>query len=203
MNNPNTIVPQSPSKITPSKSEKSLSALVAARAAAAAAAKRHLVIMADTSGSMDYHDAGGGKRRIDVLQTVLNTLRVKHPRIRLFSFATALTPCDAGMLPPPSGGTNLGGALREVAVHLNQHSILILISDGEPDSEQDAFQAAGGIPCRLEVFYVGPEGGPGSAFLAKLAAAVGGGFSSTPLSQSKQLESKVEKVLSLPPGGRR
>lgn len=194
----NYIVPRPAGNIVPSSSGKSLAAIIAARADV----KRQVVILADTSGSMDNHDAGGGMRRIDALQAVLTTLRVKHPRIRLFAFSTHLAPCVDGMLPPPSGGTNLGRALRDVLIHLNQHSILILISDGEPDSEQDALQAAGGIPCRLEVFYVGPEGGPGSAFLAKLAASVGGGFSSTPLSQSKQLEEKVEKILSLPPGGR-
>lgn len=199
----NNIVPSHQSKIVPSQSEKSLSALVSARASAAAEAKQRIVILCDTSGSMSQVDAIGGRRRIDALQSVLNSLRKKHPRIRLFSFADTLTPCDAGILPPPAGGTNLGLALENVVVYLNKHTVLILISDGEPDSETDALQAARQLPCRLEVFFVGPEGGAGSAFLAKLAASVGGGFSSTPLSQVRQLESKVEKILSLPPGGRR
>lgn len=188
---------------TPSRSGLTLTGLAAARIAAAKENRQRVVILADTSGSMDNRDAGGGKRRIDVLQTVLNTLRAKHPRIRLFSFSSSLTPCETGTLPHPGGGTNLGGALRGIVNDLSANTILILISDGEPDSEPDALNAARLLPCRLEVFYVGPEGGSGSAFLAKLAATVGGGFSSTPLSQSKQLESKVEKLLSLPPGWRR
>lgn len=199
----NNIVPSRQSKIVPSQSEKSLSAIVTARAAAAAEAKRRIVILCDTSGSMSMEDASGGRRRIDALQSVLTSLREKHPRIRLFSFADTLSPCDAGILPQPGGGTNLGGALENVVVYLNNHALLILISDGEPDSEMLALQAARKLPCRLEVFFVGPEGGAGSAFLAKLAASVGGGFSSTPLSQVRQLESKVERILCLPPGGRR
>jgi len=114
--------------------------------------------------------------------------------------AFASSPAWASALPEPGGGTALHLALDFARPAVKPESVVCLISDGLPDSTDAALEAARRFPARLNVFYVGPEGGPGQRFLQELAAASGGQFRTCRLDQD--LLAQTRRVLSLPAGRR-
>ena len=69
-----------------------------------------------------------------------------------------------------------------------------VISDGEPDSQEQALAAARRFDkSDISTVYVGPEGGAGQAFLARLAAASGG--QSVTAAKTAQLAQTIERFL--------
>jgi len=186
--------------ITPVGGTRGLTLSQAARQvmAAQAAIKNPAILICDVSGSMSEHDAPGHRRRIDALRDVVLQLRRDYPQIRLLAFASR--PAWVVALPEPGGGTALHLALDFARPAVKTESVVCLISDGLPDSTDAALEAARRFPARLNVFYVGPEGGLGQRFLQELAAASGGQFRTCRLDQS--LLDQARQVLSLPAGRR-
>jgi len=171
--------------------------LAEAAKATLAKAEGQGLLICDVSGSMDMRDAPGGKRRIDALRDVVARLRQRFPALRVVAFSSQ--PMIASLaLPEPSGSTALHLALDFAAPMARGMKAVCLISDGEPDDPALAMAAARRFGRRIEVFYVGPEGGHGARFLASLAAATGGQYQQATLGQD--LLEKAEKVLALPPG---
>lgn len=154
------------------------------------------VIVCDVSGSMSERDAAGGQRRIDALRQVLRRLAKQH-RVRCVAFSSSVQDVSGTNLPEPAGSTNMAAALAHVAPAVTAATTvcLILISDGEPDSQAAALRAAARFPAKINTFFVGPEGGPGKDFLEELARRSGGQFNAASLAEPKQLEANVSRLL--------
>ena len=148
-----------------------------------------VVLLLDTSGSMDSPADSPGERRIDALRGVVATLRQKQLAFRQLSFNSDFMWTD--IVPEPSGGTNLSGALDFVGQIKPEH--LIIVSDGEPDSPDAAMASAKKLSCKIDVFFVGPKGSPGDAFLKQLATSTGGTSEAVSF---KELAEKVAGMLS-------
>lgn len=133
------------------------------------------VVIVDTSGSMSAHDSRGGQMRYDVACQELATLQARMPgKLAIVSFSDIALLCPTGVPSYLGGGTNLAGALRYAKTFDVDGVRFIVVSDGEPDSEQDALAEAARIRGRIDTIYVGPEMGSGREFLARLAGASGG-----------------------------
>ena len=89
--------------------------------------------------------------------------------------------------------TDLAKALKFAKMADVSGMRFIVISDGEPDSQQDALDVAKTYKNRIDTIYVGPENGGGQAFLQQLAKASGGqGVTSA---QVKELASDIKTLL--------
>lgn len=133
------------------------------------------LVIVDTSGSMDSHDAAGGHQRYAVACEELKRLQATLPgKIGVIAFSDTAVFCPGGIPTFLMGGTDLAGALRFVQAADDTGIRFIVISDGSPDSSSEALEVARKFKSQIDVIYVGPEGGPGSKFLAELAAAAGG-----------------------------
>jgi hypothetical protein len=140
-----------------------------ARFAGAGAA---VVILCDVSSSMD--ERAGSRRKIDLLREALDSVWSELPDARLVAFAS--TPTDlAGPsdLPAPAGGTALHLGLDAAARHRPGRTVVI--SDGQPDSETAALDAAGRLPGQIDVIYCGPDSDTGAIDFMTRLARLGGG----------------------------
>lgn len=133
-----------------------------------------IIVLIDQSGSMVTRDAPGGKSRFDAADGELMQLQRAHPgKVAVISFSSKVEF-------NPGGIPNREGARTDMAAALNFIHMadgvarIVLISDGEPDSEGATLKAAARFRSPLHTIYIGPEGGRGEAFLARLAAATGG-----------------------------
>lgn len=147
-----------------------------------------VVLLLDTSGSMSSQADTPNERRIDALRGVVSTLRLKQLAFKQLIFNSDFMWSD--IIPEPTGGTNLAGALDFVGQIKPEH--LIVVSDGEPDSQEAAMLAAKKLACKIDVFYVGPKGLPGEAFLKQLATSTGGTSEAVSF---KELAEKVAGIL--------
>jgi hypothetical protein len=136
------------------------------------------VCIVDTSGSMGSPDSRGGRTRYDVACEELAALQGAMPgTIAVLSFASTTMFCPDGKPFNQQGGTDLEGALQFARMADVPGIRFIVISDGEPDSQAGALAEARKYTNRIDVIYVGPEHSPaGRDFLARLAAASGGGL---------------------------
>jgi hypothetical protein len=129
-------------------------------------------ILLDNSGSMI--ESVGDRRRIDVLQDILN--RTPWPAgARLFSFASSVTELDGTKLPAPGGGTALHTALTHIAPL--RPAIVAIVSDGQPNDPQAALDAARALNCEIRTYFCGdPTNTAAVALLRALAWASSDGL---------------------------
>ncbi len=153
-----------------------------------------LIALVDTSGSMDAHDAPGHQKRYDAACTELAPLQANHPgKLGVIVFSSAVMFCPGGQPPFLAGGTDLVAALDYVQL-VDGLCDLVIISDGEPDDRDAALQRAERFKASaISCVYVGPEGGLGQAFLAKLARASRG--QSVTAANTAQLAERLEPLL--------
>ena len=154
-----------------------------------------VVIVVDTSGSMEACDSRGGKSRYDVACEELKSLQASLPgKLALLSFSDDVQFCPNGIPWQYGGGTDLAKALKFAKMADVTGMRFIVISDGEPSSESEALNVAKTYKNKIDTIYVGPENGDGQEFLRKLAKASGGqGVTSA---QVKELASSVKHLLS-------
>ena len=154
-----------------------------------------VVIVVDTSGSMEACDSRGGKSRYDVACEELKSLQASLPgKLALLSFSDGVQFCPNGIPWQYGGGTDLAKALKFAKMADVTGMRFIVISDGEPSSESEALNVAKTYKNKIDTIYVGPENGDGQEFLRKLAKASGGqGVTSA---QVKELASSVKHLLS-------
>ena len=150
-------------------------------------------LLVDTSSSMhgstsDYSQT----RKIDALRKVVQELS-QTIACPMLQFASDCELVIDGRIREPMGSTNLTFAIHDAQRRGAQH--LIVISDGQPDSEASALQAARAFARPIDVFYVGPAGDYGAQFLAKLARASGGQSQTISLAQTKQLTSAIRGLI--------
>jgi len=155
-----------------------------------------IVLICDRSSSMLEKDAFQRKARFEVEDGIVKRLQAKYPgQIVLLSFNDWATMCLDGNLPSPFGSTNMAAALERAKPLVGAGLRGVLISDGEPDSEQSVFVAATNFKGKLDVVYVGPEGAPGQMLLQRLAQIVNGSFDVNDLKKPELLEERLTRLL--------
>lgn len=157
-------------------------------------------ILVDCSGSMDAM-MQNMKRRIDGLREVVQQLRSQGQSFPLVAFGPASHDFQVAYftetIPEPGGSTPLHVALDLARMHGAGRAIVI--SDGWPDLQHEALEAAKRLG-RVDVIYVGNPGtwdfeDPGSAFLNALAQATGGQRYEGNLAEVKQLTGMIKGLL--------
>lgn len=138
-----------------------------------------VVVVVDVSGSMYEYD-NTSKARYERAQEVLNDLQGQYAgKIILVSFSNEAQFHFTGWLPEPGGGTDLAAALRFVR-DLSETFQIILITDGEPNSEEYALREAKMLHSPIMTMFVGEESnGHARDFLKRLSEATGGKFMTT------------------------
>lgn len=129
------------------------------------------VVIIDVSASMSTHDSRGGQTRYEVACAELAQLQ-QHNRgkIAVLAFSDRCIFVPGGVPPLLHGSTDLANALRFARTADTGTVRFVLISDGEPNSEEEALAEAGRYRGRIDVIYVGPEERPaGREFLERLA----------------------------------
>lgn len=146
------------------------------------------IILVDTSGSMAQSDGTDNtryERACNELAKIQNTMPGK---ICVISFSDETMFCPAGVPWNYEAGTDLAKALKFARVADVPDMRFIIISDGEPNDEQEALNIAKTYKNKIDTIFIGRENGSGQTFLAKLAKASGGisarDFSATQLSDT-------------------
>lgn len=178
----------------------SLSAVAEQNGTSLADAFMNCEIMAvvDISGSMNAQDSRGGKSRWLVASEELAKLQAAHPgKAGLMAFSDRTEFVPGGLLPPVGllgGGTDLAGALKFAKV-VDGAVRLVVVSDGQPDSESESLQAAAELVSEISCIYTGPEEAysGGADFLRRLAKRKGGSFATA--ASADLLGDKIEQVL--------
>jgi hypothetical protein len=159
-------------------------------------------LAADCSSSMSYQVGGEDTRtRLDALREATAQLReVEKLPFRQLTFGAAVEIRED--IPDAAGGTPLALALRTIQEH--RPSRIVVVSDGEPDSQSEALAVAAELAvagCVIDVLYIGPPGGPGAEFLRKLSEGAGGRFATNDLTSGvRALTTQVrDALLALPP----
>lgn len=155
------------------------------------------IVMIDTSGSMAATDCQNGQMRHTVACEELRRLQRQLPgKIAVIEWADSHAFCPGG-IPGPAIGytTDMAGVLRFVKQADDTGIKLILISDGEPDNEQDALNVARGFKSKIDTVYIGPEAGSGAAFLRLLSSLTGGQSVSQSPREIVELSQTVTKLL--------
>ncbi len=154
-----------------------------------------VVIVFDSSGSMDSPDAPGNKTRYEVASRELATLQSNLPgKVALISFNNITQFRPNGVPMSPMGGTDLADALRFARRADVEGIRFIVISDGEPNEPEKALQVASKYKNKIDCIFVGPEDRPaGRDFLRQLAAASGG--KTVTADKAAQLSSAVQQLL--------
>jgi len=152
---------------------------------------RRSLLLLDCSGSMSAL-LRTGQRRIDALRDVAHELRQTHP-VPLVIFCGRDHAYLDEVIPEPNGLTPLAHAIHFARVNHANHCVVI--TDGCPDSEHKALDAARQFGHPIDVFYVGDGNDRGAAFAQQLAAATGGQANVADLAQVKQLTGKIAGLL--------
>ena len=145
---------------------------------------RDKALLVDISGSMSDL-AYEGETRFSIMEKVL----AKLPKINLFAFNSECK--RVAFLSNPYGGTDLANAFYMVKSEGFKKTTLV--TDGKPDSESLAFEAANGL--WIDIIYIGPR--PVPTFLMDLAARFGS-LMDNPLvtdGSSLMLEKKIQGLL--------
>lgn len=154
-----------------------------------------VIIIVDTSGSMDTNDSRNNKTRYETACDELAALQNSLPgKIAVLSFSNETSFCPSGQPFKYGGGTNLAGALKFAKVADFPGMRFIVISDGQPDSESEALNVARTYKNKIDVIFVGNENFPtGRIFLEKLASMSGGKIITT--DRAIELSSGIMRLL--------
>lgn len=155
-----------------------------------------VVVLVDTSGSMDNHDSVGGVSRYTQACNELASLQASMPgKIGVIAFSHNVMFCPNGVPYDFGGSTDLKGALKFAKVADVPGAMrFIVISDGQPDDPEGALKVAKTYQNKIDVIYCGPESYPvGREFLERLAKASGG--QTITADKAKALASSVQKLL--------
>jgi uncharacterized protein with von Willebrand factor type A (vWA) domain len=154
-----------------------------------------VIVIVDTSGSMDTNDSRGGRSRYQVACEELADLQNSLPgKIAVIAFSDEVMFCPDGKPWQYRGGTLLAKALRFAKTADISGMKFILISDGEPHDESDSLRVAQTYTNRIDVIYVGPKEHPaGREFLQRLAQASGGQMITA--DRVKELASEIQFLL--------
>jgi len=147
---------------------------------------------------MAQNDSRGGHSRYDVACDELAQLQASLPgKIAVIAFSNEPVFCPGGVPLYQGGGTDMVKALHFTKIADIPGTQFILISDGEPDNEQETLAVAQTYYNKISTIFVGSEerlsGLVGRDFLNRLAAATGG--LGVTADRAKELKSHIEKLL--------
>lgn len=148
------------------------------------------IVLIDVSGSMgirDVENTGGpsrpyfgeptrasGRTRFEAACDELARLQKTLPgQIAVVQFSSSVGFCWGGRPLYEGQGTALHAALNFVRPADGTVEFFV-ISDGHPDDPDAALAVARKFDSVIHTIYIGPEGGPGAAFLRRLASVAGG-----------------------------
>lgn len=153
------------------------------------------IVLVDVSGSMEAHDSRGGQRRYDVACAELAKLQASNSgKIGVIAFSDEPIFVPGGVPPLIGSGTALHKALRFARVADVAGIRFVIISDGIPDSQEDALHEAAQYHARIDCIHVGPESDRASrAFLERLASAHGG--KQVTAANAAELAAAVERLM--------
>jgi hypothetical protein len=173
-------------QLTKSAGRSSLDDLVKART-------RRSLLLVDVSDSMSSPIRTGG-RRIDALRKVVADIRTTHPvPVAAFGLTGGAAVDVVDSIPEPQGSTPLDLAIEFGAAQGATH--LVIVTDGEPNSEEAAFSAARAFGGQIDVFYVGDGEDRASRFCRELAAMTGGASDIADLGDVKKLSGGIAGLL--------
>lgn len=154
------------------------------------------LVMVDTSGSMTLADTRECRSRYDLACEQLTKLQKDLPgKVGVISWSSHVLFCAGGIPTFLQAGTDLAGVLRFIKPADGTSIKLILISDGEPDSESEALKLAGQFKSKISTIFVGSESSPGRDFLRRLAEATGGQSVTQSINNLGQLSQTVKGLL--------
>jgi hypothetical protein len=154
------------------------------------------ILMIDVSASMMMTDCRDGQSRYDAACAELKRLQRQLPgKLAIIEWSDGHAFCPGGMPSGIKGMTNMAGVLKFVQIADGAGIRFILISDGEPDSEDETLDVARKFSSHIDTIYIGPEGGAGADFLRRLSALTGGQSVSQSAREITQLAQTVTKLL--------
>lgn len=127
------------------------------------------------------------ERRIDKLRKIVENFQ----GTRTFAFDSSVEEITDMDVPEPRGGTFLHTAIQHVTDEGLRHAVLI--TDGEPNYEQEAIDTAIRTGIKLDIIFVG-DGGT-NRFLERLAEAVGGSYQDNDISNIQAITTSVRALL--------
>lgn len=127
------------------------------------------LFLLDVSGSMDVKIKG--IRKIDSLRDVMD----KYPNAEMICFSSGVnTITKSSEIPEPYGGTNLAHALeyisRDICSSVRAPERIVLVSDGEPDSNSGALDEAKTLGLPIDIIFIGSKGSDGEKFMKELSS---------------------------------
>lgn len=141
---------------------------------------------------MEERDTLDGRRRIDHLAEILSGLLSQVRVQAVYTFDSWTRVMKGSVLPDPSGSTALHVALEQMGTVEPKPAKLIVICDGEVDSEVLALAEAKRLGVPIDGYYVGPDGDKlALAFMQKLAQATGGDSGEYNIARHKQLTDRL------------
>lgn len=148
----------------------------------------------DVSGSM-RECMRNGKMKIDGLREVVKDIETNGVVKKIAFGGIDGNAYVVHSIPNAAGGTPLHAAIDLAKQQGSQR--LIVISDGIPDNQDAAMNAAKRFEGKIDVVYVGDPNDPwnGEDFLRKLAASTGGTEFTGDLSQPKELAGQIMGLL--------
>ena len=154
-----------------------------------------IVVLADVSGSMSTRDNGSRekKTRFQLLTEALATI---PEGVIIIAFSDEAAEVTKATLRIDGGGTAMHLGIRAAVKHSPIRTVII--SDGEPDSEDAARRAIEELTGIVDVVYCGdPKDLRASEFLQSLAKAGAGGFYKTgdEIDVRKQLPAVIAGLL--------
>ena len=153
-----------------------------------------VMCLVDVSGSMDSRDSRGGNSRFATACDELAKLQAGRPgKIAVAAFSSSTQFAPGGVPVFQGGGTNMADALKFAKTADVGGMRFVIISDGEPNSREETLAAARLIQGKIDVVYVGPDGGEGRRFLEQLAKAGRGQFVTA--DRAIELAERVETLL--------
>jgi uncharacterized protein with von Willebrand factor type A (vWA) domain len=132
-----------------------------------------IVVILDQSGSMDERDTRDGRSRFEVADDELAKIQAGYPgKVALVCFSDTPEFIFSGIPNRIGRGTDMAKALRFAKIADGACQIVI-VSDGEPDSERETLDVARTYDYPINTIYIGRDR-DGQRFLDELARATGG-----------------------------
>lgn len=124
--------------------------------------KKDTVFLLDVSGSMSEYTKEG-MRKIDSLRLLIQ----EYPENRKISFSANIW---ENKIPEPQTNTDMALGFRHIKTLFPKPTVVVLVSDGLPDSQDDAIQEAISLKIPINIAYIGKKEESGEVFMKKLAS---------------------------------
>lgn len=135
-----------------------------------------VVVLCDVSYSMDSFVASSNSRKYDHMKVAIADAARTYPGLILIAFGSSCREFDSAAALPAcgalGGSTDMAKALRSVLAVRPRKTLVI--SDGLPDNQDKALEAAAELTGSVDTIYCGYDGDPGVRFLQRLSRETAG-----------------------------